>query len=85
MKPSIEMDERELTAEVGRITMKIAKLMTPCDHGMTGSVISNLLAIYLWTYSPDKREKMIAAVIKCSNELLESAPPEAPPKVRAPN
>jgi hypothetical protein len=84
MKPSIKMDERELNREVARITMKIAKLMTPCDHGMTGSVISNLLAMYLWTHPPAAREKLTAAVIKCANALLKEVPPEAPPSVRAP-
>jgi len=85
MKPSIAMTEAELEREIDRLTTKIARVMQPADHGLTGSVLTNLLGMYLWTFPRDKREAMAGRIIAVAFELVDQrTSPQAPPDVRAP-
>ena len=53
---------------------------------MTGSVLSNLLAMYLWTFPPDKRHDVIMEMATLAYALLsERTLPQSPPDVRAPS
>ena len=80
-KASIRMTEDELNREVQRATVAIAKHLKGCDHGMTGSVLGNLLGMYLWTVPADRRAALLDAIVTLANALLEDMPAQAPPEV----
>jgi len=87
MKPTVEMNEREISREVARVTMKIAKILDRVDHDMMGAVLANMMAMWLWTFPADKRDEVTAYLVRCAHELIATGlgPEEAPPEFRAPS
>ena len=82
-RPETSWTEEELEREVNRLTMKVAKVLGGCGPGVYGSVVSNLLAMYLWTFAPESRERVIAHHLKLVRRLLDQVnTPQAPPEVR---
>ena len=83
-KPETQMSEAELERAVAKLTTKVARVLGDCGPGMFGSVISNLFAMYLWTFPPEAREPIMQAQMTLVRKLLaERTLPQAPGDVRA--